>query len=100
MLDKNDMIDLIEALESFNKINDQISDLTGGSDIKSEKYNGLYKIYDVIKRNSKYNKEDDHDYDVFNSIIRSDKITPEEKYNLIKSWFYAFFHWRYSVKGI
>ena len=85
MLDKKDIIDLIKAQESFNKLNNQVIDLTGGSDIKNDKYDGLYKIYDVIKRNSKYNKEDDHDYDVFNSIIRSDKITPEEKYNLIKS---------------
>ena len=83
MLDKKDMIDLIKAQESFNKLNNQVIDLTGGSDIKNDKYDGLYKIYDVLKRNSKYNKEDDHDYDVFDSIIHSDKTSPEEKYKLI-----------------
>lgn len=82
MVEKNDMIDLIEALDAFNKLNDQVSALTGGADIKNEKYDGLYNIYGVIKRNSKYNRENDNDYDLFNSIIHSDK-TPEEKYNLI-----------------
>ena len=83
MLEKNDMIDLIEALDAFNKLNDQVSALTGGADIKNEKYDGLYNIYDVIKRNSKYNRENDNDYDTFDSIIHSNEKTPEEKYNLI-----------------
>ena len=83
MINKRDMMDLIKALDSFNKLNEQISTLIGGSNIKNEKYNGLYKIYDVIKRNSKYNKEDDYDYDVFDSIIHSDKTSPEENYKLI-----------------
>lgn len=85
MIDKKDMIDLIKALESFDKLNYQVSVLTGGSDIKNDNINGLYNIYDVIKRNSKYSKEDDSDYDMFNSIIRADDKSPEEKYNLIHS---------------
>lgn len=82
MLEKKDMIDLIEALDSFNRLNDQVSALTGGADIKNERYDGLYNIYDVIKRNSQYNKEDDRDYDMFDSVIHSNK-SAEEKYNLI-----------------
>lgn len=82
MLEKKDIIDLIKALEAFNRLNDQVSALTGGADIKNEKYNDLYKIYDVIKRNSIYNKEDDRDYDMFDSVIHSNK-SAEEKYNLI-----------------
>lgn len=85
MIDKKDMIDLIIALESFDKLNFQVSVLTGGSDIKNENINGLYNIYEVIKRNSKFSKEDDSDYDMFNSIIHADDKSPEEKYNLIKA---------------
>ena len=83
MLDKRDMLDLIQAQESINLLNDQISILTGGCDIKNEKINGIYKIYDVIKRNSKYNRENDNDYLVYDSIIHSAEKSTEEKYNML-----------------
>ena len=84
MLDREDMIALIKATESFNRLNDRIIAITGGYDIKCEEYSGLYEIYDVIKRNSRYFEDDDHDEDMFRAIIFAINKTPEEKYDLLK----------------
>ncbi len=85
MLNKNDMIDLIKAVESFNKLNSQIAALTNGYDIDNEEYNGLYGIYEVLRRNSRYPGTSDHDEDMFRAVIYAINKTPEEKYELLKN---------------
>ena len=84
MLDREDMISLIKAVESFNRINDRITAITGGYSIDCDEYNGLYEIYEVLRRNSRYHGTSDYDEDTFRSIIYAINKTPEEKYELLK----------------
>ncbi len=84
MLDRKDMISLIKAVESFNKLNDQISLITNGYGIASEEYDGLYEIYEVIRRNSRFSESDDHDEDMLRAVVNAINKTPEEKYELLK----------------
>lgn len=78
---KQDMIDLIEAYDSLNALNRRIVDLTGGHNIDNEECNGLYKIFDVIWRHSRF--EGTFDEEGFEDILESDK-SAEEKYELLK----------------
>ena len=84
MMERNDMIDLIKAYESIENLSAVITGLTGGYPIDDDKYNGIYKIYDILKRNSRYPGADDFDEDNFQAIINAINKTPEEKYNLLK----------------
>lgn len=81
---RKDMIDLIMAFESFEKLNSFINRLTNGYNISNSDYDGLYNIYEVIKRNSRYPGEDDHDVDTFRAIMFAINKTAEEKYELLK----------------
>lgn len=47
-MDREDMIALIEAFESFVKLNDLIMSITDGYQIANKEYTGLENIYDVI----------------------------------------------------
>lgn len=84
MLNRQDMISLIKAVESFNKLNDRIIYMTNGYSIDCEEYDGLYEIYEVLRRNSRYSGTSDHDEDMFKAIINAINKTPEEKYELLK----------------
>ena len=78
------MIALIKAAEGFNRLNDRITAITGGYGIACEEYDGLYEIYEVIRRNSRYSGASDHDEDTFRAIVNAINKTPEEKYELLK----------------
>ena len=83
-MNKEDMIDLIKAFESFEKINSCINRLTNGHYISNPDFDGLYNIYEVIKRHSMFPGEDDYDIDTFRAIMFAVTKTPEEKYELLK----------------
>lgn len=85
MLDREDMISLIRAVEAFNKLNDRITAITNGYNIDCEEYNGLYEVYEVIRRNSRYSGTSDHDEDMLRAIINAINKTPEEKYDLLRT---------------
>ncbi len=84
MIDREDMIALIKAYESILNIISVVTDLTGGYTIDDDKYNGIYNIYDVIKRNSRYSEDGDEDDDPLQAVLNAINITAEEKYKLIK----------------
>ena len=85
-MNERDMVRLIEAFESVNKINNMIIYITNGYPINKEEYNGLYNIYDVIYDNSKYaGREDDEARDEFRAIMNGINISAREKYELLKS---------------
>lgn len=84
MLDKQDMIDLIKAEEAFRRLNARISYITGGSEIDNKEFNGMYKLYDVIRRNSCFSKDDDYDEEMFLAIIKDRDKTSEKKYEMLK----------------
>ena len=81
---KKDMIALIKAVESFNRLNDRIGHITNGYHIDCDEYEGLYEIYEILRRNSRYPGTSDHDEDSFRAIIYAINKTPEEKYELLK----------------
>ena len=84
MLNKNDMIRLIEAYTAMNKINNSITELTGGYPIDNEAYNGIYNIYDIIYDHSKYaGREDDDALNKFRAIMNGIGLSAEERYNLL-----------------
>ena len=85
MLDREDMIALIRAVEAFNRLNNRITAITGGYSIACEEYDGLYEIYEVIRRNSKYSGTSDQDEDNFRAIINAINKTPEEKCDLLST---------------
>ena len=85
MIDREDMIALIQAYESILNLLAVVTDLTGGYSIDDDKYNGIYNIYDVIKRNSRYPEDVDEDDDPLQAILNAINITAEEKYELLKT---------------
>ena len=88
-MNKEDMILLIEAEESFNALNDMFTNISDGFPIKNERLNGLYNIYDILYRSSRYADmecDDTRDFDPeeeFRAIIYAINKTPEEKYELL-----------------
>ena len=84
MISKEDMIALIKAVEAFNRLNNRITAITGGYSIACEEYDGLYEIYEVIRRNSRYSGISDQDEDTLRVIVNAINKTPEEKYELLK----------------
>lgn len=84
-MDKKDMIRLIKAFISINKINDRISEMTGGCPINSNEYNGIYELYDVIFDHSKFaGRDDDEALDQFRDIMYRENISAEECYEALK----------------
>lgn len=83
MLNKEEMLSLIEAAESWERINDHVKDLTDGYAITNPEYTKIDNIYDIIKNNSKYPGSDDHSCDCFNDIILNPELSAEEKLNLL-----------------
>ncbi len=84
-MNKKDMIQLIEAVISINKINDDIIKITGGYPVANDEYKGIYNVYDVIYNHSKYaGRTDDKAEDEFRAIINAINKSPEEKYELLK----------------
>lgn len=81
---KKDMIALIRAEESFNRLSDQISAMTGGYGLDDDMYEGLFEIYEVLRRNSRFPGKGDYDEDMFRAVIYAINKTPEEKYELLK----------------
>ena len=84
MLNKEDMISLIKALESFDKLNTKISSITNGYGISGDEFEGLFEVYEVIRRNSRFSESDDYDEDMLRAVIYAINKTPEEKYELLK----------------
>jgi len=84
MLDREDMIALIRAEEDFNRLNDKVIALTGGYSMGDDEYKGLYGLYEVIRRNSRYPSDDDKDEEMFQAIIYAINKNAEEKYELLK----------------
>ena len=81
---KKDMIALIRAEESFNKLSSSIAAITGGHGIEGDEYDGFYDLYEVLRRNSRFSGSDDYDEDMFRAVIYAINKTPEEKYELLK----------------
>ncbi len=86
MLDREDMIELIEAFEAFERLNSMINKISGGYNIDDPDFDGLYNIYEVIKRNSRFPGEEDYDVETFRAIMFAINKTAEEKYDLIKTF--------------
>ena len=84
MLNKEDMISLIKALESFDKLNTKISSITNGYGISGDEFEGLFEVYEVIRRNSRFSESDDYDEEMLRAVIYAINKTPEEKYELLK----------------
>ena len=86
MLNKEEMISLLEAADSWEQINNHVKELTNGYAIINPKFNKTDYIYDVIKASSKYSSPDDASTDVFNDIVLNSELSAEEKYDrLVKS---------------
>ena len=83
MLNKEEMLSLIEAAESWERINDHVKDLTDGYAITNPEYTKIDNIFDIIKSNSKYPGTDDLSCDSFNDIILNPELSAEEKFNLL-----------------
>ena len=80
-----DMIQLIQAFEAFDNINELVIELTGGYQIEGEKYCALFGIGDIIKRNSKYISDDDVTCQRFWDIMYDKNIPVLSKYELLKT---------------
>lgn len=84
MLDKKDMIRLIDAYTAINKINNSISEMTGGYPIDNEIYNGIYNLYDIIFEHSKFaGRTDDDALNEFRAIMNGIWLSSEERYSLL-----------------
>ena len=86
-MDKTDMIKLIEAYSSIEKLNKDIERITGGYSISSNennKYSKIYNICEVIENNSKYaDKDDDESFNEFIKILNGIGLSAEEKYEML-----------------
>ena len=75
MLNKEEMLSLIEAAESWERINDHVKDLTDGYAITNPEYTKIDNIFDIIKSNSKYPGTDDQSCDSFDDIILNPELS-------------------------
>ena len=84
MMEKEDMIRLIEAFEAWEMLNRVVHELTNGYRIGNEKLLKLDGIYEVIRNNSRYYTDEDRDEDNLDAIMHAQNITAEEKYEMIR----------------
>ena len=84
MMEKEDMIRLIEAFEAWELLNWMVHELTNGYRIGSEKLLKLDGIYEVIRNNSRYYTDEDTDEDNLDAIMHAQNISAAEKYELIR----------------
>ena len=80
MIEKEDMIRLIEAFEAWELLNRMVHELTNGYRIGNEKLIKLDGIYEVIRNNSRYYTDEDN----LDAIMHAQNISAEEKYELIR----------------
>lgn len=79
---KDNILMLIDALMSYERLESLIVGLTDGYAIKSDKYNGLDNIYLVLWNLSRFNgKTSDEDIEEFDNIIYSEELSNVEKYD-------------------
>lgn len=78
-----DFKDLISAWNALLAINDHIGKFTDGSCIEGGKFKDIYRIEDVIRRHSRYPKEDDDSNEKFCKILYNHKMTTEKKVELL-----------------
>ena len=81
---KKDLTELIMAYEAFDRLNRLVLELTDGYPIENSKFNEMLYVSDVIRRNSRYNADDDESYNKYWEIIHDKDITAEEKCELLK----------------
>ncbi len=81
---RQDMLELIEAWESYQKLDDNIA-IISESGIDPFRYKGLHNIYSIIKRNSIYYKPDDESNFLFEEILYDEALSVNEKYDRLKS---------------
>lgn len=74
------MLELLEAHKSFMWLQDQLVKLTGGSGMGNENTDGLFKLYDIILRNSRF--WDPLDENGFMNVMYRE-ISVREKYDLL-----------------
>ncbi len=85
---KRDFTDLISAYQAMEGINKIIGVLTNGSKVSGKGLNGIYNLYDVIRRNSNHPGTDEESKEALDRILSNKKYTirkmvellyPEEK---------------------
>ena len=86
MLDRDEMISLIEAAESYSKLNKIITHITNGYCISNPELLGMDNIYEILRSNSRYNDDSDESAIQFDAIIHAMNADPEEKYELLKQY--------------
>lgn len=76
-MNKTDALTLINAYESFLKLDSIIEQFTDGTGIGTD-FRGLWDLVSIIKRNSKID-----DLDAINTIIKTPDLSSEEKYVML-----------------
>ena len=84
MLDRDEMISLIEAAESYSALNRIITHITNGYCISNPELLGIDNIYEILRNNSRFNDDSDESAIQFDAIIHAMNASPEEKYELLK----------------
>ena len=79
---KQDMLELLEAHESYMWLQKQVVKLTDGSGIRHKKIKGLNNLYDILLRNSKF--ADPLDEDGFMNVMYSKKSVKEKYKQLVR----------------
>lgn len=83
MLNKKEMLLLIEANDNMAELNRVIGKLAAGGQIREDRYGALLRIGELIFENSAlYEEDSDEAFARFMRIALNDKMTPEEKYAL------------------
>lgn len=85
-MDKRDYIDLIKVAEAVMRLEKACISMTGCSFDEGESYE-IYFLWEVLRRNAaehfRYTENLDKDmdnYQEFMNILKSEELTPEEKY--------------------
>ena len=82
MIEKEDMIMILKALDALDRLNQALDAITG-SGLDYDPYGDLYELYEIIRHHSKYLGTSDYDKDNLREIIYSHDKTAEEKYELL-----------------
>ncbi|MCR5103370.1 MAG: hypothetical protein K6B68_02815 [Eubacterium sp.] len=82
MIEKEDMILILKALDALDRLNQALDAITG-SGLDYDPYGDFYELYEIIRRHSKYSGTSNYDEDNLREIVYDHDKTTEEKYELL-----------------
>ncbi len=80
MLEKDEMIILIEAYEAMDDLDALVVEMTGSRGLSGGKYEPMFKISEILFKHCGFYADDTKAFERFYAIVTNDELTSEQKY--------------------